>query len=90
MPDFVHLHVHTDYSMLDGACRIHDLVEQAAAFGMPALAFTDHGNMCAAVEFYEACVSAQAAPEVIQLGDAFQIGRVFEAVRSGSLVGCNL
>jgi 2-enoate reductase len=40
--------------------------------------------------FYEACVSAQVAPEVIQLGDAFQIGRIFEAVKSGSLVGRNL
>jgi hypothetical protein len=40
--------------------------------------------------FYEACVSAQAAPEVIQLGNAFQIGRVFEAIKSGSLVGRNL
>jgi 2-enoate reductase len=40
--------------------------------------------------FYQACVTAQAAPEVIELGDAFQIGRVFEAVKSGSLVGRNL
>ena len=50
---FVHLHVHTDYSMLDGACRIEGLAELASSWGMPALACTDHGNMCAAVEFYQ-------------------------------------
>jgi len=41
-------------------------------------------------KFYETCVSIQAASEVIQIGDAFQIGRIFEAVKSGSLVGRNL
>lgn len=54
---FVHLHVHTDYSFLDGACRIQPLVEKAAALKMPALAITDHGNMCGAVKFYRACIS---------------------------------
>ncbi len=52
---FVHLHVHTDYSFLDGACRIDSLVKKAADFNMPALAITDHGNMCGAVKFYKAC-----------------------------------
>jgi hypothetical protein len=41
-------------------------------------------------DFYQGCITAQSAPEVIQLGDAFQIGRVFEAVKAGSLVGRNL
>jgi len=42
---FVHLHVHTEYSLLDGAARIEKLVKQAAELGMPALAITDHGVM---------------------------------------------
>ncbi len=52
-PKFVHLHVHTDYSLLDGACRIADLAATAAEWGMPAMACTDHGNMCGAVDFYQ-------------------------------------
>ncbi len=50
---FVHLHVHTQYSLLDGAIRLQSLVEQAAAFRMPAVAVTDHGNIFGAIEFYE-------------------------------------
>ncbi len=50
--DFVHLHLHTQYSLLDGACRIKELIAQAVAFGMPAVAITDHGNMFGAIEFY--------------------------------------
>src|SRR3989339_173118 len=49
---FVHLHTHTEYSLLDGACRITDLLNRAKELGMPALAVTDHGNMYAAVEFF--------------------------------------
>jgi DNA polymerase-3 subunit alpha len=49
---FVHLHAHTEYSMLDGASRISDLFESAAAAGMPACAITDHGVMYGALEFY--------------------------------------
>lgn len=51
---FVHLHTHTDYSMLDGASRIDGLMAAAADMGMPALAITDHGNLFGAVEFYRA------------------------------------
>jgi len=43
---FVHLHCHTDYSLLDGACEIGQLMEAVAAQGMPAIAMTDHGNLC--------------------------------------------
>ncbi|MFH1288414.1 MAG: PHP domain-containing protein, partial [bacterium] len=50
---FVHLHVHTEYSLLDGACRIDDLIKLAKKYHMPALAITDHGNMFGVVEFYE-------------------------------------
>ncbi|MCB9914410.1 MAG: DNA polymerase III subunit alpha [Planctomycetes bacterium] len=52
-PDFVHLHVHTEYSLLDGANRIGDLVDACVADGQPALALTDHGNMFGAVELYK-------------------------------------
>ena len=51
-PSFVHLHVHTEYSMLDGAARLDDLFSEAAKQGMPALAMTDHGNVFGAYDFY--------------------------------------
>ncbi|MBI5787367.1 MAG: DNA polymerase III subunit alpha [Candidatus Schekmanbacteria bacterium] len=50
--DFVHLHLHTEYSLLDGACRIEKVLEKAHEYKMPALAITDHGNMFGAIEFY--------------------------------------
>ena len=49
---FTHLHVHSEYSLLDGAARIRDLVAEAARFGMKSLALTDHGTMFGVVEFY--------------------------------------
>ena len=54
MSDFVHLHLHTEYSLLDGACRIEELLDQAARLQMPALAVTEHGNMFSAVVFHDA------------------------------------
>jgi len=62
MSSFVHLHVHSEYSLLDGAARIADLAKRAAAFGMPALALTDHGVMYGAVPFYRACREAGVKP----------------------------
>jgi DNA polymerase-3 subunit alpha len=53
--EFVHLHLHTEYSLLDGACRVDELVSHAASLGMKALAVTDHGNMFGAVAFHDAC-----------------------------------
>ena len=50
--NFVHLHVHSDYSLLDGACRIDRLMDRATALGMKALALTDHGNLYGTIEFY--------------------------------------
>ena len=50
---FVHLHVHTEYSMLDGAARLDDLFAGTAELGMPALAMTDHGNIFGAYDFYK-------------------------------------
>ncbi len=61
-PQFVHLHVHTQYSLLDGANRIDRLVRQAAAFKMPAIAMTDHGNLFGAIEFYLAARKAGVKP----------------------------
>ena len=59
---FVHLHVHTEYSLLDGACRIDDLVHAAARQGSGAVAVTDHGNLYGAIEFYQAAVEAGIKP----------------------------
>ncbi len=55
LKSFVHLHVHTEYSILDGACRTADLVGKAKEWGMPAVAITDHGNMFGVMEFYHEC-----------------------------------
>ena len=51
-PPFVHLHNHSDYSLLDGASKIKQMVETAASMGMPSLALTDHGNLFGAIQFY--------------------------------------
>ena len=51
---FVHLHLHTEYSTLDGAVRCKEAAARAAELGMPAVAMTDHGNLYGAIEFYEA------------------------------------
>ncbi|MBR0134661.1 MAG: DNA polymerase III subunit alpha [Clostridia bacterium] len=59
---FTHLHVHTEYSLLDGAARIKDLVEHAKALGMDSLAITDHGNMYGVIEFYKKCTAAGVKP----------------------------
>jgi DNA polymerase-3 subunit alpha len=55
MSSFVHLHVHTHYSLLDGACRISDLVKRVKALGMDTLAITDHGCMFGVIEFFNEC-----------------------------------
>ncbi|MDP6042739.1 MAG: PHP domain-containing protein, partial [Candidatus Latescibacteria bacterium] len=52
--DFVHLHSHTMFSLLDGASKIEDIAEQAAEWGMPAVAMTDHGNLFGTIDFYRA------------------------------------
>jgi DNA polymerase-3 subunit alpha len=62
MPDFVHLHTHSDYSLLDGAQRIPQLVKRARELGMPALALTDHGNLFGAIEFYKSARNVGVQP----------------------------
>lgn len=52
---FAHLHVHTEFSLLDGACRIQELVQRVKALGQTSVAITDHGNMYGVVDFYKAC-----------------------------------
>ena len=53
MADFVHLHLHTEYSLLDGACRIDELLDEAIRLQMPALGVTEHGNMFSSVIFHD-------------------------------------
>ena len=59
---FVHLHVHTEYSLLDGAIRTKQLAAKVADWSVPAVAMTDHGVMYGAVEFYENCRAAGVKP----------------------------
>ena len=60
--DFVHLHVHSTYSLLDAVCPIEGLTDLAKKMGMPALAITDNGNLFGAIEFYSACKKAGVKP----------------------------
>jgi DNA polymerase-3 subunit alpha len=60
--NFVHLHVHTEYSMLDGAAKISELVEEVARQEMPAVAMTDHGNVFGAFEFNKLAKKAGVKP----------------------------
>jgi len=62
MADFVHLHNHTEYSLLDGLSKILPLVKQAKDLGMKSLAITDHGNMFGTIYFYKACLEAGIKP----------------------------
>ena len=52
---FVHLHLHTEFSLLDGACRINKLVKRVKELGQEAVAITDHGVMYGVIDFYKAC-----------------------------------
>ena len=60
--EFTHLHVHTEYSLLDGSAKIKELVARAKELGMKALAITDHGVMYGAIDFYKACMAAGIKP----------------------------
>src|SRR6202163_4597853 len=61
-PRFAHLHLHTDYSLLDGACDIEELVDETARRKMPAVAVTDHGNLFAAESFYHQATARGVKP----------------------------
>jgi DNA polymerase-3 subunit alpha len=75
-----HLHVHSEYSLLDGACKIEALAERAASFDQPALALTDHGVMNGAVELYKACRKHDVKPilgcEIYLVDDHTATGKV--------------
>ena len=62
MTQFVHLHNHSHYSLLDAACRVEDLVHAAVENNMPAVALTDHGVMFGAIEFYKKAKKAGVKP----------------------------
>lgn len=62
MADFVHLHNHSEYSLLDGLQKTKDMVAYAKSLGMKALAITDHGNLYGAIKFYSACKAADIKP----------------------------
>src|SRR5215470_18232790 len=64
MPEFVHLHLHTDYSLLDGACNIDKLAKRVSELGQKAVAMTDHGNIYGTVEFVEAAKKYDIKPIV--------------------------
>ena len=82
---FSHLHVHTEFSMLDGAARIKDVVAAAVADGQPAVGITDHGNMYGVLDFYKEC-RAQGVTPIIGL-EAYQAGesRFERPVRRGRM-----
>jgi DNA polymerase III subunit alpha len=61
---FVHLHCHSEYSLLDGAARIRDMVGRAKELGMPALAITDHGTMYGVIDFYKEAKKAGVKPVI--------------------------
>ena len=61
-PPFVHLNVHTEYSLVDGICRVRDLARAVREAGMPVVAMTDVSNLYATVKFYRACVEAGVKP----------------------------
>ena len=78
---FVHLHVHTEYSMLDGAARLTDLFKEAARMGMPAVAMTDHGNVFGAFDFYKQAKAAGVKP-IIGMEGYVAPGSRFERKRA--------
>src|SRR5579875_2536548 len=84
-PSFAHLHLHTEFSMLDGAARVEEVVGKAASDGQPAIAVTDHGNMYGVLDFYKAANAAGVKP-IIGI-EAYQAGesRFERPLRRGRL-----
>ena len=76
--EFVHLHVHTEYSMLDGAARLSDLFAEASRQGMPALAMTDHGNVFGAYDFWKQARAAGVRPIIGMEGYYVPVGSRFD------------
>ena len=76
---FAHLHCHTEYSVLDGACKIHELLDKCKEFGMTSCAITDHGVLFGAVEFYQAAKKAGIKPII---GSELYVSRTTRGDRS--------
>jgi len=87
--NFVHLHLHTDYSLLDGACEIGKLMDRAATLKMPAVAMTDHGNMFGAIKFYNAAKKRAIKPIIgceVYVAPANRFDRSADSERPNHLV----
>jgi len=84
MPEFVHLHNHSDYSLLDGAAPIPKLVAAARDFGMKHLALTDHGNMFGSLKFYKECKANGINPIV---GSEFYVAPGSRFIKNGTEKG---
>ena len=84
MTEFVHLHNHTDYSLLDGAMKIDDMVAKAKSLGMSSIAITDHGNMFGALNFYEKCRKNEIKPIV---GCEFYMAEDSRKIKTGTEFG---
>ncbi|MDE3179766.1 MAG: DNA polymerase III subunit alpha [Acidobacteriota bacterium] len=86
---FIHLHLHTDYSLLDGACDIPKVMDRAAELGMSAVALTDHGNMFGAVKFYDAAIKRGVKPIIgceVYLAPAGRFDRTAGSERPNHLI----
>ena len=87
--NFVHLHLHTDYSLLDGACEVSELASEAARRGMPAVAVTDHGNLFAAANFFHEATTRGVKPIIgceMYIAPGNHKARGADAERSNHLV----
>ncbi|MBP5739331.1 MAG: PHP domain-containing protein, partial [Spirochaetia bacterium] len=84
MTEFVHLHNHTDYSLLDGAMKIDDMVAKAKSLGMTSIAITDHGNMFGALNFYQKCKANDIKPIV---GCEFYMAEGSRKIKTGTEFG---
>src|SRR5512135_3591424 len=82
MSGFVHLHLHSHYSLLDGANKIEPVIERAVQHGMPAIALTDHGNLFGAVQFHDTAVKHGIKPIIGCETYVAQEGRTSRAGRS--------
>ncbi len=87
--NFVHLHLHTDYSLLDGACEIGKLMDRAAELKMPAVAITDHGNLFGAIKFYQQAQKRNIKPIIgceVYVAPASRFDRAADTDRPNHLV----
>ena len=90
---FTHLHVHTEYSLLDGAARIELLVKRAAELGMDSLAITDHGVMFGVVDFYRAAKKAGIKPVIgceVYTAARTRFDKNSELIKNRDILCCSL